>query len=157
MPASFIGVFGTIVQITPMGSQCCHSMVTLTTRDGIINIIVSSDTYVIDQVTLKIGMQVTAFFDSMAPAPLIFPPQYNALIIGSSRRQEHIAVGFFDDTLTAGDNSLKLNLSNRTTITTTNGQRFTCSLKNRILIVFYTNTTRSIPPQTTPNRIIVFC
>lgn len=157
MATSFIGVFGTITQITPMRSQCCNSMLTLNTNDGIVNIMVSSDTYVIDQITLRPGMQVAAFYDSMAPVPLIYPPQYHALVIGQMRRQEMISVGFFDRTLTAEDNSLRLNISNRTNITTTNGQRFTCPLGNRVLIVFYTNTTRSIPPQTTPNRVIVFC
>ena len=52
---------------------------------------------------------------------------------------------------------LQLNIANQTNITTTNGQPFHCPLGNRVLIVFYTNTTRSTPPQTTPNRVIVFC
>lgn len=157
MATSFIGVFGTITEITPMRSQCCNSMVTLNTNEGIVNVMVSSDTYVIDQITLRPGMQVAAFYDSMAPVPLIYPPQYHALVIGRIRGQEMITVNFFNRNLTAEDNSLRLNISNRTTVTTTNGQRFTCSLGNRVLIVFYTNTTRSIPPQTTPNRVIVFC
>ena len=157
MATSFISVSGTIVRISPINNQCCNSMITLNTENGIVNIISSSDTYVIDQVTLRIGMQITAFFDSMAPAPLIFPPQYQALIIGQIRGQEMIAVSFFNQNLVAEDNSLQLNLSNRTNIITKNGQPFTCSPRNRVLIVFYTTTTRSIPPQTTPSKIIVFC
>ena len=157
MATSFIGVYGTITEIIPMRSQCCNFLVTLNTNDGIINVMISPETYVIDQITLRPGMQVAAFYDSMAPVPLIYPPQYNALVIGRIRGQEMISVNFFDRTLTAEDNSLRLNLSNRTDITSTNGQRFTCPLGNRVLILFYTNTTRSIPPQTTPDRIIVFC
>ena len=157
MTSSFIPINGTITEITPMRSQCCSSMVTLNTTEGIVNVIVSSETYIIDQFTLRPGMQITAFYDSMAPMPLIYPPQYNALIVGQIRGQEQIAVNFFDRNLTAEDNSLQLNLNRRTNITTTNGQPFTCSLGNRVLIVFYTNTTRSIPPQTTPDRVIVFC
>ncbi len=157
MATSFIGVFGTVVRISPMRNQCCNSMITLNTNDGIVNIIVSSDTYVIDQITLRPGMQVAAFYDSMAPVPLIFPPQYQALVIGRIRGQEMITVNFFNRNLIAEDNSLQLNISNRTNITASNGQHFTCSLGNRVLIVFYTNTTRSIPPQTTPSRVIVLC
>ena len=157
MAASFIPISGIITEITPMRSQCCNSMVTLETSDGIVNFIISSETYVIDQITLRPGMQVTAFYDSMAPMPLIYPPQYNALVVGRIRGQEQIAVHFFDRTLTAEDNSLRLNISNLTDITATNGQRFNCPIGNRVLIVFYTNTTRSIPPQTTPSRVIVFC
>lgn len=157
MATSFIGIFGTITRITPMRNQCCNSMVTLNTSDGTINVIVSSETFVIDQVTLRPGMQVAAFYDSMAPVPLIFPPQYNALVIGRIRGQEQIAVNFFNRNLVAEDNSLQLNISNRTDVTASNGQRFTCPLGNRVLIVFFTNTTRSIPPQTTPSRVIVLC
>lgn len=157
MATSFIGIYGTITEIIPMRSQCCNFMISLNTNNGIVNFVVSADTYVIDQVTLRPGMQVAAFYDSMAPVPLIYPPQYTALVIGRIRGQEMITVNFFNRSLTAEDNSLRLNISNRTNITTTNGQRFTCPLGNRVLIVFYTNTTRSIPPQTTPNRIIVFC
>ena len=157
MATSFISISGTIVRIAPMNNQCCNSIITLNTSDGIANVVLSSNTYVIDQVTLRPGMQIAVFYDSMAPMPLIFPPQYQALVIGQIRGQEMITVHFFNQNLVAEDNSLQLNLSNRTNITTTNGQPFTCSPRNRVLIVFYTTTTRSIPPQTTPTRIIVFC
>ncbi len=157
MATSFVGVFGTIIRISPINNQCCNSMITLNTNNGIVNMMVSSDTYIIDQTTLRPGMQISAFYDSMAPVPLIFPPQYQALVIGRIRGQEMITVNFFNRNLTAEDNSLQLNISNRTNITTTNGQPFSCPLGNRVLIVFYTNTTRSVPPQTTPSRVIVFC
>lgn len=55
------------------------------------------------------------------------------------------------------DQSLKLNIAPSTEIMTSNGQRFTCSLGGQLLVVYYSATTRSIPPQTTPRRIIVMC
>ena len=157
MATSFIGVFGTIIQISPINNQCCNSIVTLNTNNGMVNMVVSSETYIIDQIALRPGMQIAAFYDSMAPAPLIFPPRYQALVIGRIRGQEMITVNFFNQNLIAQDNSLQLNIANQTNIATTNGQPFNCPLGNRVLIVFYTNTTRSTPPQTTPSRVIVFC
>ncbi|MDY3022040.1 MAG: hypothetical protein SOS50_07710 [Oliverpabstia sp.] len=66
-------------------------------------------------------------------------------------------LNYFDRNLLAGDGSLQLNIGRNTEITTLNGQSFPCSPGNRSLLVYYTATTRSIPPQTTPQRIIVLC
>lgn len=63
----------------------------------------------------------------------------------------------FDRNLTARDNSLQLNIAGNTNIETLNGQSVNCSLGNQTLLVYYTVTTRSIPPQTTPRRIVVLC
>ena len=63
----------------------------------------------------------------------------------------------FDRNLTAEDNSLQLNVARNTNIETINGQNTGCNLGNQTLLVYYTATTRSIPPQTTPRRIVVLC
>ena len=102
-------------------------------------------------------MNVTAFYDASLPVPLIFPPQYQAVIIGRKSPNETIYAGFFNNNLVSEDNSLKLNLSRSTEVLTSNGQRFNCNPGGQLLIVYYTTTTRSIPPQTTPRRIIVMC
>ena len=68
-----------------------------------------------------------------------------------------VMLNFFDENLVAEDNSLRLNLSPVTNIMTQNGQRFTCSPRNMELLVYYTNTTFSIPPMTTPQKVIVMC
>lgn len=52
-----------------------------------------------------------------------------------------------------GDNCCSQMVSLRTE----NGQNFTCSPGGRVLLVYYTTTNRSLPPQTTPRRIIVMC
>lgn len=154
---SFLPVNGTIQSITPQRNNCCQQMVSIRNADGITNMIISPDTYVIDQTRLRPGMTVSAFYDGNAPAPLIFPPQFNASIIGRRGPNETITVDSFDNTLTASDNSLRLNISRFTEILTQNGQIYPCPIRNQTLIVFYTTTTRSIPPQTTPRKIIVLC
>lgn len=102
-------------------------------------------------------MQVTAFYDADLPIPLIFPPQYQAVIIGRKNPQETIYAGSFNDRLIADDNSLQLNIAPSTDVVTANGQRFTCRLGGQMLVVYYSETTRSIPPQTTPRKVIVIC
>ena len=89
--------------------------------------------------------------------PLIFPPRYTAVMIGRKSPQETIYAGYFDENLIAADQKLALNISESTQIITANGQRFLCSPGNHILMVYYTVTTRSIPPLTTPRKIIVMC
>ena len=146
MATNYSSATGIIQSVSNMSNDCCNLMVTLITENGIVNMIVTPDTYVVNNLRLRRGMSVVAFYDADAPAVLIFPPQ-----------QENVTIQRFDDNLVSFDNTLQLNIGPNTMITTTNGQPFTCDLGNRQLMVFYGNTTRSIPPQTTPRRIIVLC
>lgn len=157
MPTSFISVSGIVKNITSQWNDCCQQTVSLLTTDGPVNIIISGNTYVADSTRIRPGMQVTAFYDADAPVPLIYPPQYRALLLAVQRRNESVAFGFFDRSLTAQDNSLRINTDRTTEITTANGQDYSCPLGERYLMVFYSATTRSIPPQTTPRKIIVMC
>ena len=102
-------------------------------------------------------MTVAAFYDAQVPVPLIYPPQYRAVILGRKQPNETITVDYFDETLTNNDNTLKLNVSPATDIVGSNGQPFRCSLADRLLIVYYTNATKSIPAQIVPRKIIVMC
>lgn len=155
--SAFLPVNGTVQSLTAAGQDCCSQMLTLRTSNGIVRFTVSSDTYVVDTIRLRPGQRVTVFYDANLPVPLIFPPQYHAALVAVINSGEQVAFGHFGRNLTAADNSLRLNLSPSTEVVTTNGQRFFCSPGNRLLAVFYRTTTRSIPPQTTPDRVIVFC
>ena len=157
MPATLIPVTGIIQSISPFSENCCEQQVTIRDDNGISNFIISTDTYVIGEVRLRPGMLVSAFYDAALPVPLIFPPRYQAVIIGRKSPTENMFVGYFDDTLTAEDDGLKLNLDRSTEVVTSNGQTFRCRPENQMLIVYYSETTRSIPPQTTPRKIIVLC
>lgn len=157
MATNYLSVTGIIQSISNMSENCCNLMATIITENGIVNMVVTPDTYVVNNLRLRRGMSVIAFYDADAPAILIFPPQYRALIISQKSQQETVTVQRFDEDLVSYDNSLQLNIGANTMVTTTNGQPFTCNLGNRRLMVFYSNTTRSIPPQTTPRRVIVLC
>ena len=153
---SLVPITGVIMNIT-RGNDCCSQMVSLRTENGIVNFAVDMDTVIIDSRQLRQGMRVAAFYDSNLPVPLIFPPQYRAQIVTVLGRNEQVMLNYFDENLTATDGSLQLNVGPGTVIKTINGQNITCNLGEHILLVYYTVTTRSIPSQTTPRKIIVLC
>lgn len=158
IPRNMVPIRGTIEDITYSSSDCCSRLITLTTdQRQTTYVMITSDTYVMNQLNLRRGMHITAFYDSKAPMTLIYPPQYRAVIVVPAREQDQVFLGNFDSNLVSYDRSLKLNLSPFTMITTANGQTFTCNPGNRTLLVIYQTTTRSIPPQTTPSKIIVIC
>lgn len=153
---NYVPVTGTILNMT-RGNDCCSQMITLRVEDGVVNFLISPQTQVIDSRHLRVGMRVAAFYDSSLPVPLIFPPQYRAQLITTVGRNEQVKLDYFDRNLLAGDRSLQLNIAGNTAIRTLNGQNFNCDPGDRTLLVYYTMTTRSIPPQTTPSRIVVIC
>lgn len=154
---NLVPLSGVIQNIQGFREDCCEQLVTLRNPDGIHNFIISAATYVPGESRLRNGMPVTAFYDAGLPIPLIYPPRYQAVIISRRNQNETIYAGFFGIDLKASDGSLQLNIGMSTEIVTTNGQRFTCNPGGHNLLVYYTTTTRSIPPQTTPRKIIVMC
>lgn len=104
---------------------------------------------------------ITVFTNSYSPAPLIMPPQYQADVIiindgeeiGSVNVDTYIADG---ERLINAANSLVLNIGETTKIVDKDGKKVKADeLKNKDLVVFYTITTRSIPAQTTPEKVVV--
>jgi len=154
---TYATITGTILRISNQNRDCCTRMITLTTDQGIVNVLLDTQTLVIDGRSLSAGMRIAAFYDSMSPVPLIYPPQYRALLITILRQGEQAFVGHFNRDLISSDNSLRLQIGPATNVTTANGQSCRCCPEGNTLLVLYTNTTRSIPPQTTPRRVIVLC
>ncbi len=154
--ANYEPIIGTILNMT-RGNDCCSQTMSLRTENGIVNFMIGPETHVIDNRPLRAGLRVAAFYDASLPVPLIFPPQYQAQIVAVLMRDEQIMLNEFDRNLTARDGSLQLNLARNTNIETLNGQNVSCNPAGRTLLVYYTATTRSIPPQTTPRRVVVLC
>jgi hypothetical protein len=124
---------------------------------GIVNFVVSPTTYFVDHAMVAVGDRVTGYYDGNAPVPLIYPPQYQALVMVKDSPYQNVKVDYFNSQLDSSDGQLRLNISPYTRIVLTNGQLFTTSPANRDLIAIYGPTTKSIPAQTTPYRIIVLC
>ncbi|MBY0223395.1 MULTISPECIES: hypothetical protein [Sporosarcina] len=124
---------------------------------NIVNFVVGPTTYFVDHVMVEIGDQVTGFYDANAPAPLIYPPQFRALVMSRDSPYQNVKVDYFNRRLESSDGTLRLNLSPQTQIILQNGQSFNGDIGGRDLIVVYGASTRSIPAQTTPYKIIVLC
>lgn len=158
---------GIILQIdrSDIGSSQngCGLTLTLQSMDqGIINISLTGSTYVLNQQPLKIGDQVTCFYSLLAPVPLIYPPLYHALVIVPTPSGTYAALDVFtrlshSNQLTNSEDTLRLNLSCQTPVILPNGQPFTGTLSGKLLLVIYGATTRSVPAQTAPEQIVVFC
>jgi len=118
---------------------------------------VSQNTYFVDSVTLQVGDSVIGFYDGDAPVPLIFPPQFRALVMARFSPYQSVKVDFFNNQLISSDNTLKLNVGPNTKVLLENHQLFSRFPGNRNLIVVYSTSTMSIPAQTTPSKIVVMC
>jgi hypothetical protein len=136
----------------------CYKLMSVVDRSGaIVNFVVSPTTYFVDHVMLRVGDNVTGFYDGNAPVPMIYPPQYRAIVMTRNSPYQNVKVDYFNNELVSSDNQLKLNIAPYTRIVLENGQAFSKNPANRNLIVIYGATTRSIPAQTTPYKIIVMC
>lgn len=149
---------GIVTDVSDRDANGCQRMIQLQNNNGeIVNFVAGPDTYFVDQEKIYTGMYVIGYYDANLPAILIFPPQFNALVMGVLSPGQSIKVSSFDRNLVSQDGTLRLNLSSQTDIKLENGQDFWGSLTGRDLIVVYGATTRSIPAQTTPSQIIVMC
>lgn len=155
---------GVITQISdfPVGQNGdrdgCYKMMSVDDGvGGVVNFVISPSTYFVNQEVVTAGEWVTGYYDGDAPVPMIYPPQYRALIVVKENNFQNVKVDFFNQQLVSSDGQLQLNLSPSIVMSLKNGQPFTKSPANRNLIVMYGPTTRSIPAQTTPYEIIVWC
>jgi len=161
---NFYSFHGTVTEIRDFYTgqngekEGCNKFITVENGLGsIVNFVVSPTTYFVDHVMVTVGDRVTGYYDGDAPTLLIYPPQYQALVMVKDNSNQNVKVDYFNRQLVSSDGQLRLNISPYTRIVLTNGQLFTRNPANRDLIVIYGPTTQSIPAQTTPNRIIVLC
>lgn len=159
----FQSVTGTIVDMVPtrIGNRRangCMIFVTVEDEDGnTVNFIMTPSTFVVDFETLSVGMMCTFWYASDAPAPLIYPPQYNAVAAAQEKNGQFVNVGYYNMSLINEDQTLQLNIDGTVDVRTTNNQYFQGSPANHNLVVVYDSSTRSIPAQTTPRKVYVLC
>ncbi|MFK2825989.1 hypothetical protein QYG89_09975 [Bacillus sp. B190/17] len=139
------------------GAGCYKLMSVDNGRGSLVNFVVEPTTYFVDHVMIEAGDRVTGFYDADAAVPLIFPPQFRAIVMAKNTPYQNVKVDYFNSRLESSDGQLKLNISPYTQMLLQNGQAFTNNPANRNLIVIYGPSTRSIPAQTTPYKIIVMC
>lgn len=154
---------GTVTMINDFSTTAsdqsgCYKLMAVDSGNGnTVNFVIEPKTYFLDQALVGIGDRVTGYYDANAPVPLIYPPQYRAIVMVKETPYQNVKVDFFNSQLISSDGMLKLNLSPNTRMLLENGQLFTRNPANRNLIVVYGPSTFSIPAQTTPYKIIVLC
>jgi hypothetical protein len=147
---------GTVKAITDFEGVEGSKFVLVESSDGEeANIILSKHTYVLNNAAIAVGSVVTGYYDANAPMIMIYPAQYNAEVIVVDNKDYNVKVDLFDENLLSSDQFLKLNISDETEIILQDGTAFKGVLANRKLIVLYGASTKSIPAQTTPDKIIV--
>src|SRR5699024_10038882 len=106
---------------------------------------------------LKIGDSVSAYTDSNKPMILIFPPQYTHDVVIVEKDEESTAVvGIFDDELVDPYLKLQLNVDDSSDISSASVDPVKVDeLKGNDLLVFYKVTTRSMPAQTSPEKVVL--
>lgn len=158
---TFTAVSGIITQIQPdvgNGSSygCSMTLTVQSPYQGITQFVLGGDTYVVDNTLLQTGDQVTLFYDTGAPVPLIYPPRYKAVVAAKSDVYQYY-LGEFDNDYTSIDNSLRINGSIPIRFFLPNGQLFPGAITGKTCLVEYRTATRSMPPIVNADRVIVFC
>jgi hypothetical protein len=104
------------------------------------------------------GTSVTAYYRRDTIMTMIYPPNItpSVIVVNSSEKASSIEVSKFDDNLLNSEALLKLNVSDKTTIMYKDGIKAEkADLANKDLVVFYNFMTKSLPAQTTPEKIII--
>ena len=157
---SFTGKIVEIMQhgVNGLNSDGCSLLVTVEAEgNNITNFVVNPSTFVVDFKTLEVGMECTFWYLLDAPAILIYPPQYPAVVVAEVEDDRQVEVAYFDEELINDKKTLKLNLAEEQIVYTTNNQQFLGSPAGHDLVVVYNFTTRSIPAQTAPISVIALC
>lgn len=118
-------------------------------------VIISHDTYILENAEIKIGDTISAYYDTRKPMIMIYPPQYAAEVVVIESPDRSVKFDIFDENLTSSDNQLKLNISDETEIVFYDGTPYEGELVWKRLVVIYIISTKSIPAQTTPEKVIV--
>lgn len=112
----------------------------------------------VDKDSLKKGMTVVGVYNKNTPTTLSLPPQLTPDVLIVKENEEPVAVHVdkFNKELTSSDNNLKLNLDDKVVIVDEDGKAVEDrNLEDKDLIVFYAISTKSIPAQTTPEKVII--
>jgi len=142
------------------------NIVTVEHGDSKFKAIITDSTFFIstgktDRKAMSVGDSIRVYYDNKAPMLMIYPPQYNAEFVALNLAEANsIMIARFDKDFVDPKNTLKLNISKDTLIVYQDGTEFTGKPEellepSRKLIVIYNVTTRSIPAQTTPEKIII--
>ena len=135
-------------------------------QNNTVNLKITDDTLVYDNLgnkkalsDLTDGTKITVFTGSYEPTPLILPVQYtaNVIIINGDQEGNVNADTYLVDEegYTNAANTLNIATADDTKIVDKDEKEYKGDLDKNDLIVFYGASTKSIPAQTTPTKVVV--
>ena len=106
---------------------------------------------------MKTGATVEGYYDKNKPMIFIYPATVTPelVIVKDEDVFGDVKVGKFDEEFLSLDKTLKLNIADETILLNQQGEVIEKQdLHGKELVVFYTTTMESLPPQTVPSKII---
>ncbi len=168
--ASYISYQVTVTEVLEEFIQTTTDVNDADNYENTINYVPGEDTLVFDaqgnQLSLsdvKAGDLLTVYTGAYTPAPMIMPPQYQAEIIIIEDPEAESPVFTCADTFVADEdgmlvglgNTLALNMGEDVEVVDREGQTCEAELENMDLLVFYDVSTKSIPAQITPLKVVL--
>lgn len=167
--ASYISVDVTVVKTDSDVDGIIKTTTDVNNKDdqnNTVNLKITDDTLVYDNLgnkkalsDLTDGSKITVFTGSYEPTPLILPVQYtaNVIIINGDKEGNVNADTYLADEegYTNAANTLKIAAADDTKIVDKDEKEYKGDLDKNDLIVFYGASTKSIPAQTTPTKVVV--
>lgn len=167
--ASYISVDVTVVKTDSDVDGIIKTTTDVNNKDdqnNIVNLKITDDTLVYDNLgnkkalsDLTDGSKITVFTGSYEPTPLILPVQYtaNVIIINGDKEGNVNADTYLADEegYTNAANTLNIAAADDTKIVDKDEKEYKGDLDKNDLIVFYGASTKSIPAQTTPTKVVV--
>jgi hypothetical protein len=162
--ANYSTVYGNVASVSPfyttVSDRSCSLLISVNTQSmGQINFVVTPQTFVLEQHTFGQGEPIIGIYDTSVPVPLIYPPQYRAVVLAQNSFGYRAALNYFDEDLLSVDQTMKLNIptDGSTQILLVNGQNFVYNPGDHYLFILYMSDSMSTPAEVTPQKIIVFC
>ncbi len=152
----FLSFTGTVKKIEDHWSMENAKFISLEDDEGNpANAIISDTTYIAGDKDIEVGDVITVYYDANKPMIMIYPPQYSAEVVVVHGIDLNVEVDYFNKELVNSDNTLKLNISDETKVLLQNGEEYKGKLEDKKLVVFYGASTKSIPAQTNPDKVVV--
>nr|WP_314458815.1 hypothetical protein [uncultured Clostridium sp.] len=162
--ANYLSVYGIVSSVFPfytsVSDRSCSLLLSVNTQGmGQVNFVVSPQTFVLEQHTFRPGEWIIGVYDTDVPVPLIYPPQYQAVVLAQNSDGYTAALDYFDEDLLNAAQTIKLNIpaDGSTQVLLTNGQNYLFSPGEHYLFILYMSASDNTPADITPQKVIVFC
>ncbi|MDR3051410.1 MAG: hypothetical protein LBU67_06780 [Oscillospiraceae bacterium] len=110
----------------------------------------------VDPLQLKAGDSLVAFYDARVPTVRIFPPQYAAVaLLPKQEGIGQVKLDVYDENLLSADGQLLLHIGEQTQVVNLDGTPYEGEVKNVLAVAYYSIVAYSMPPQTTPEKLVV--